>query len=191
MTELVNKNRGSLVLYPDELLNKACEPVAEFNEEVQEFVSQLIVTMYQFNALGIAAPQMGKLSRIFVINALEPVSPDNKMGEKRKALVFINPEITDHLEMTKSQEACLSIPGIFVNLSCRYSEIAVHATDEYGKGFSMRLTGQDAASFQHELDHLNGFTIVDRVGPLQKKLVLKKYKRNINKWVTSRMMPQV
>jgi peptide deformylase len=189
---MTEKDRGSLVLYPDEKLNKVCEPVSEFTEELQEFTSNLVVTMYQFNALGIAAPQMGKLSRVLVISALEPISPENKMGDKRKAIIFVNPEIKETSGVkVKSQEACLSIPGVFVNLSCRYTEVLVHATDEYGKEFTMKLDGQNAISVQHEIAHLDGQTILDSCGPQQRKLVLKKYKRNMTKWVTSRVMPQV
>ena len=185
-------NKGSLVLYPDEMLNKICEPVGELTEEVQEFASNLIVTMYQFGALGIAAPQMGKPIRMLAINALEPISPENKNGDKRKAILFVNPEITETSGVkVKSQEACLSIPGIMVNLSCRYNNIIVHATDEYGKGFTTQLNGQDAVAFQHEMNHLDGVTLLDVVGKVQKKLVLKQYKRNLTKWVTSRVMPQI
>lgn len=189
---MTDKDRGSLVLYPDERLNQVCEPVGELTKELQEFASNLVVTMYQFNALGIAAPQMGKTLRILAINALEPVSPENIRGDKRKAIIFINPEIKETSGIkVKSQEACLSIPGIFANLSCRYTEVLVHATDEFGKEFTEKLDGQNAISFQHELDHLNGKTILDIIGPQQKKLILKKYKKSMAKWVTSRLMPQV
>ena len=131
------------------------------SREVQAIIEQMLVTVKEAGGVGIAAPQMAIDKRIFIVcskkNERYPDAPD------MPATVMINPEITSHGdEMKKDWEGCLSVPSIR-GLVPRYQEINVVYHDRENNKHTAIYTGFLARIFQHELDHFNGLTFVDRV----------------------------
>lgn len=145
-------------------LREVCSPISssEINTpEFQKFVDDLIETQRAEDGAGIAAPQVDVLKRIFTMEMKENPRYPNK---KSFPLVFaINPEI-EPISNTKieSWEGCLSIPGIRGWLP-RYEQIRLKALDRFGKPFTIALDGFAAIVAQHELDHLNGILLIDRM----------------------------
>lgn len=141
---------------------KVKDPLAK---DVQELVSNMLETMYGANGVGLAAPQIGSNLRLCVIEV---------DGEQ---YVLINPQITSKSK-TKviSEEGCLSFPGVYFPIS-RHSEVQVRYLDEFGKPAKVKGQGLLARALQHEIDHLDGVLIIDRVP----KNYLKKLQAKPNK----------
>lgn len=145
--------------YPDPRLTTVCEPVdPEQLPELQGFIDDLIYTMYFSGGVGLAAPQVGNLVRIFTVDQ-RPINGD----EKADPWVFVNPQIEvlgDDVE--RRREGCLSFPGVFIYAK-RPRWVRVTALDRHGESFTMDATGSDLLSLavQHENDHLDGKLMSD------------------------------
>lgn len=136
----------------DEVLRKTCKPVEEITNRTLTLLKDMAETMYEADGVGLAAPQIGILQRIFVIDVYD----DEGLR------VFINPEI---LEMSGSQlgeEGCLSIPGELADVD-RANYVKVKAFNEHGEEFILEATELLARAIQHENDHLNGVLFIDHV----------------------------
>jgi peptide deformylase len=146
-----------ILKWPDARLSRVCESVDDVGT-MAGLVADLFDTMYAAPGRGLAAPQVGVMSRVFVMD------PTWKEGVKTP-FVCINPEILDASgpEATNS-EACLFIPGVSASVT-RASDVMLAYTDLDGVRHEDRLTGFAAACAQHELDHLNGVVIFDRLAP--------------------------
>ena len=143
-----------LVLHPDPLLAEVSEPVALFDGSLRSLIGDMFETMYAAPGRGLAAVQVGVLARVFVMDATW------KEGEK-SPLVFINPVMVDHgLELEVREEGCLSIPDVPRRVA-RPSEVVLRWQDVTAAVHEQRFTGFEAACVQHELDHLDGRTILD------------------------------
>ena len=152
--------------YPHPALRKVCEPVTEFDDDLAAFVKRMIVLMHEGRGVGLAAPQVGVLKRVFVANA------SGKEGDDR---YFINPEIRDTHGSVEGEEGCLSIPEVYVKVR-RAASCVVHAQDLRGKKFEIPATELFGRVCQHETDHLNGVLILDRMGPSDKIATKKRLK---------------
>ncbi|RLC40170.1 MAG: peptide deformylase [Candidatus Nealsonbacteria bacterium] len=142
--------------YPDPILRKKAREVKEIGEEERELIKNMIETMYAQRGVGLAAPQVGVLKRIVVVD----------IGEGPR--VFINPKIVKKGEGKEiSEEGCLSVPGVFLKIK-RWRKIKVEALDENGKKFKVLATGLLSHCLQQEIDHLNGILILDRMSFWQK-----------------------
>lgn len=143
--------------------------------ETQKFIDDLIATMKAENGAGIAAPQVGILKRIFIMECKNnPRYPDN---DQFPLTTIINPEIkalTD--ETIDSWEGCLSIPNIRGMLP-RYKEIHLKGLDRNGSEYSKELNGFQAVVAQHELDHLDGILFIDRMKDMKHLSFLSEYLR--------------
>jgi peptide deformylase len=143
-------------------LRKIASTVEDISStEVQTVIENMLVTVSEAGGVGIAAPQMAIDKRIFIVcskkNERYPDAPD------MPATVMINPEITSHgSDVKKGWEGCLSVPAIR-GLVPRYNEINITYQDRENNKHTAIYTGFLARIFQHELDHLNGLTFVDRV----------------------------
>lgn len=156
-----------LLFYPDPSLKTPCYEVKEVNEEIKQFCDELVKTMYALRGQGLAAPQVGRHERIFVI----------VMG-KANHQVCINPEIVDlGGDKIKANEGCLSLPGVVANLHCRYERCTLKGLNQEGEEISLMLSGMEAVAAQHEYDHMSGKTIFDLMGSAQRQLKKKKYLR--------------
>lgn len=134
---------------PNIKLNQSCLKVTEFDSDLQELVNQMFLTMKVSQGIGLAAPQVGILKQLFVVEV------DNVK------LVCINPTISLAGDEFDSEEACLSIPEVTVVVK-RRREVIVDAFDEFGNRFQNSFTGIMAVVIQHENDHLNGILITDK-----------------------------
>ena len=145
-----------ILTHPDERLRAVSDPVGAVTDEVRALAADLLETMYDAPGRGLAAPQVGVLSRVFVIDV------DWKEGAATP-LVMIDPEVLDASDEHEGvEEACLSIPGA-PRVVLRPSEVTMAWTDLAGERVHRRLTGMAARCAQHELDHLNGVLILDHV----------------------------
>lgn len=152
----------NVLLYPDKVLRQDCSDVTEFDtEEFYHIILDMVDTLGAFNALGLAAPQIGIPKRIFVTNV------DNQ------PLFFINPRIVRAEGRITEREGCLSFPNVFQRVE-RFAEITIDAIDPTGAEFRAQLDGMDAVAAQHEYDHLGGVLFIDHVSPLERKMMLKK-----------------
>lgn len=154
--------------YPDKVLKKKAAPVGKLKPEDRVLIRDLIDTMYQEDGVGIAAPQVGVSKRIIVI------SPNAVRGEER---ALINPEILHYSKDEEwGTEGCLSVPGVSGQVR-RSASVMVKALDVNGKPFTEELKGFPARVMQHEVDHLNGILLIDRLEFNQKQAVLSSYQR--------------
>jgi peptide deformylase len=140
----------------DDILNKKCKPVKEVNERTLDLIDDMFETMYEANGVGLAAPQVGILKRIVVIDTT---------GED--PILLINPEIVETSGEQTGQEGCLSIPGKAAQVT-RPNYVKVRAQDINMDWFEIEGEELLARAFCHELDHLDGHLYVEKAeGPLQ------------------------
>lgn len=138
-------------IYPDKILRKRCKKVKEITDEERQLIRNMLETMYKNNGVGLAAPQIGVLKRIIVVD----------VGNGPVALV--NPKIIKKSGRTISSEGCLSIPGVVLNVK-RASYVKVRGLNKNGKKITIKAKNLFAFALQHEIDHLNGILIYDRAG---------------------------
>lgn len=139
-----------IVLEPDEVLHKRAKEVAVVTPNVKKLLDDMAHTMYDADGVGLAAPQIGILKRLIVIDA----------DEEHGLIKMINPEIIDSEGEQLGPEGCLSIPGI--NGDVRRAEtVTVRGLDREGKEMTITGSGLLARAFQHEIDHLNGVLFTD------------------------------
>jgi len=131
------------------------------DEKLQSFIDSLIATTIAANGVGIAAPQVGESTRLFIVASRPTIRyPQAPLMEPT---VMINPEIVSHgEEIAKDWEGCLSVPGLR-GLVPRYTQIEVKYCDRHGTPQTQTLTDFVARIFQHENDHLNGVLFIDRL----------------------------
>ncbi len=153
--------------YPDPVLKKKAELVKQFGPEEQKLFDDMIKTMYVEDGVGLAAPQVGISKRILV------ASPTMTQGEE---YVFINPEILEARGRELGLEGCLSLPGISGEIP-RAKFIRFRALDRQGKPREMEVRDFFARIIQHELDHLNGILLIDRVDFDKRQELLAAYQR--------------
>jgi peptide deformylase len=153
---------------PNPLLKQRSEPVEEITPEIQKTLDDMLETMYQANGVGLAAPQVGILKRMLVIDTSKSTRYGNQ--EKTAEPVFvINPKIIKKSEETKDfEEGCLSIPNQRAKVT-RPAAVTVEYQDKSGKQIIKDLDGFMAVVFQHEIDHLDGILYVDRLNVVQRK----------------------
>ena len=148
-------NNLKIIIAPDERLLKVSKPVKELIERLS-LLEDMLETMYKSNGIGLAAPQVGILKRLVVMDC----SDQNK---KKSPLKFVNPEILNlSSDKTEYEEGCLSLPTQFAKVE-RPSYIEVTYQDENGKKINKNFSGLEATCLQHEIDHLNGKLFVDHV----------------------------
>jgi len=158
-----------LCFYGNKILRKKTVPVVQFDDELARFAEQMIETMYANEGVGLAAPQVGDLRRMFVIH--QDIAPDEQQ-------VFINPEIFEESEdEQKAEEGCLSIPGFQEEVS-RPAVISMRACDLSGQQFVVTHAEELLArALQHELDHLDGILFIDHINIVRRKLLATKLKK--------------
>lgn len=157
----------SILEFPDPRLRTKARPVdaAEIGSaEFQTRLDDMFETMYAAPGIGLAASQVDDHRRFMVIDVSE---------EKNQPLVFINPEIAEADGHQVYQEGCLSVPGIFADVT-RADAITVRAHGRDGQPFEMEADGLLAVCIQHEMDHLDGKLFVDYLSPLKREMVKKK-----------------
>lgn len=161
-----------VVKYPDERLRNDTFEVKEIDDGVRQLVHDLIDTMYALNAAGIAAIQVGRYEKIFIIDGKVATGRDDA-----DPLVFINPEVVETGKgMAVSEEGCLSFPGVFTEIK-RPRWAKLRATNLEGETFEADGDGLFGRALQHEFDHLTGKLMIDLVGMVKKEVIKRKMKR--------------
>lgn len=146
-----------IVLHPDPRLRAQCAAVTTFDDDLRRLAADMIETMYAARGLGLAAPQVGRSLRLFVFDpwCLDEVGGDAPM-------VVCNPLILLREGTQRQDEGCLSFPGLF-EVTERARKVTVRAQDERGQVFEKTLENLPAFALQHEIDHLEGILLIDRV----------------------------
>lgn len=158
----------NIVKYPDPILKKKAKSIAKVTREHALLIPQMIATMDKSEGIGLAAPQIGISERVIVV----------KDGEKN--LAFFNPKLLKKgKEQETEEEGCLSLPGLFLKLK-RANKVEVVAQDEKGKHIHLTAQGLAARILQHEIDHLEGKLIINRVSPLARLKARKQLKEIAN-----------
>lgn len=162
-----------LYTYPDKILNQKCEPVTEVTDEIRKLLNDMLETMYADKGVGLAAPQIGILKRIIVVD--DKVSEEGTPGPNPRFIV--NPEIIRKSEdMVWFNEGCLSVPGQCAEVK-RHQAVTIKYLDY--NGLEQILDAEDylAVILQHEIDHLDGILYIDRISRLKRNMILKKLKK--------------
>ena len=158
-----------IVIWPDPRLREETRQVTEINDDIRQLYQDLVDTMYAHNGLGIAAIQIGDPTRMFLVEA--SLAGKDKDSDP---VAFINPEILEtSAETQKSEEGCLSFPGIYVPVE-RPIHARVRAMNLDGEMFEFEGEGLLARCLLHEFDHLTGKLLADFVGPLKRKMIKRK-----------------
>ncbi len=144
----------NIVQLGDPTLRKKCFEVTDFGTKTHELLDDMRDTLFKANGAGIAAPQVGVLRRVFIVNA------DNKYYE------CINPTIVKQSGSQIGEEGCLSIRGKYGTVE-RPNKVTVKAFDRYGKPFTVNAEGFLARAFCHENDHLDGIVYIDKATDIQ------------------------
>ena len=163
-----------ILCYPDERLKQVAEPVAQFDEALKTFITNLEETMRAGpGGVGIAAPQVGRLQRIVLVD----VSGARKPVPNHGFMLLINPEISSWEGMKVGREGCMSVPDYTGNV-IRAEKISLTALNINGEDFKIDSEGFEARAIQHELDHLDGTLFLDRLVSRNKDLFRRKvYKK--------------
>lgn len=161
-----------IVKYPDPRLRQRCEPVPEVNDRIRTLLNDMAETMYAAPGIGLAAPQVGDLERVIVVD----IGDDEEAGTRARLYKLVNPEIIHREGTVEWEEGCLSIPSIKDRVK-RSSRVVVRALDENAAPCELDATGLLAVCLQHEIDHIDGILFIDRLSRLRRELMRSKLAR--------------
>jgi len=162
-----------ILKYPHPALKKPCKEVEEIDEETKKFIQDMAETMYAANGIGLAACQVGVSRKIIVLD-VSPLDP------KHDLFAVINPEIVTGEGEIDHEEGCLSVPDCFEKVR-RKEKVCVRGISPDGKRMEIGVEGILALAFQHEIDHLNGVLILDRISGLKRELYRRKLRKKKEK----------
>ncbi|MCB9992982.1 MAG: peptide deformylase [Hyphomicrobiaceae bacterium] len=181
-----------IVVIPDDRLRTVVPPVEKVTPEIVKQVKDMFDTMYDAPGIGLAAPQIGVMNRVIVIDAAERSAREEAEGDDhvhgqvadapepepvREPIAMINPEITWFSEETKiHEEGCLSIPDYYEDVE-RPAFVRVSYTDMDGKSVEREAGGLLAVVIQHEIDHLNGKLFIDYLSRLKRERITKRFQK--------------
>jgi peptide deformylase len=160
-----------IVLYPDPILLRPCEPVVAFDDELKQLAADMFETMYSSTGVGLAANQVGVPLQLLVIDASAGSDPDARR-------VACNPEIVEEDGAQTGEEGCLSFPGISEKVR-RPARILIRCQDLDGNPAEIEAEELEARVWCHEIDHLRGTTLLDRVSSLKRSLLKKGIQKSI------------
>jgi peptide deformylase len=155
--------------YPEAVLRQKAQPVVTIDAELQRLIDDMIETMYAAPGVGLAAPQVGVSLQVFVVDVTGGREPNALM-------TFINPEIIEVEGRVRTDEGCLSVPSIY-GVTPRAEKVLLRGMNRVGDLVEVKGEGLLARALQHETDHLQGLLFFDRMGPVGRDLVKRKYKR--------------
>lgn len=157
-------------LYGDKILRQKAKKVSEFTPEINEFIADLVFTMYEKDGVGLAAPQVGRSLRIFVVDPFW-----FQEDQKKNPIVLVNPEFIKFEGQVTSDEGCLSFPDIFETVN-RAEKAIIKGQNEKGEIVKFDADGLFSRAVQHEYDHLEGILFIDKIPKLRKLMITKKLK---------------
>lgn len=161
-----------IITIPDPVLRKISDPIEHVDNTIIKLMDDMLETMYAAPGVGLAAPQVGVLKRVVVIDAAED-------GEPSGPIVMANPELVAFgSTMRLHEEGCLSIPDVRVEIE-RPSILTVRYIDRHNKKQELAANGLLAIAIQHEIDHLDGQLIIDFLSRLKRDMVIRKFKKQV------------
>lgn len=167
-----------IVVYGDPVLKRMADEIEEGKVDIKKLIDDMFETMYNASGIGLAAPQIGKSIRMFVVDGSPLDDKHEDMSDFKK--VFINPEIIEESGAPwKFEEGCLSIPNIREEIS-RPAKLVINYLDENWEEHEEEFDGMKARIIQHEYDHIEGTLFTDYLSPFKKRL-LKGKLQNISK----------
>ncbi len=155
--------------YPESILKHKAKPVHDINDEIQKLVDGMYETMHFASGVGLAATQVGNENAVFVVD----VPAEN---EQRYMFTVINPVLVESSGESSREEGCLSLPGFRVDVK-RAERIVIKGFDRNGKDLVIEAQGLLAVAIQHEMDHLNGITLIDKASLLKREAYIKSLKK--------------
>ena len=160
-----------IVYHPDQRLKKTCEEVADISDSLRNLADDMLETMYDAPGIGLAAPQVGVLTRLIVLDC------EKEENVPAQPIVMVNPEIVAASEETNVyEEGCLSIPDHFAEIT-RPKEVEVKWIDLTGAECLQTFDGLWATCVQHEIDHINGKLFLDYLGVMKRQLITRKMQK--------------
>jgi peptide deformylase len=158
-----------ILIHPDPRLKKPCEPVAEVTAELAQLASDMLETMYDAPGVGLAAPQVGVMKRLLVMDCIKEGVPE--------PMVLINPQVIWASEdLSSYEEGCLSIPDQYAEVK-RPALVKVRWMGLDGAEQERQFEGLWATCVQHEIDHLDGKLFIDYLGPLKRQMITRKMEK--------------
>ncbi len=158
-----------ILIHPDPRLKKPCEPIAAVTAEISALAADMLETMYDAPGIGLAAPQIGVMKRLIVMDCIKDGPPE--------PIALLNPQVLWSSEDLGSyEEGCLSIPDQYAEVK-RPSSVKVGWMDLDGNPQERLFTGLWATCVQHEIDHLNGKLFIDYLGPLKRQMITRKMEK--------------
>ena len=153
-----------ILILPDQRLRAVADPIVEIDDGIKQLAHDMLETMYHAPGIGLAAPQVGELRRIVVMDLAGEDQP-------KDPIIMVNPEILQYSEETVvTEEGCLSIPELYYDVE-RPAEVVVRYTDLEGSVIEREARERLAICVQHELDHLEGKLFVDYLSPLKRQRI--------------------
>jgi len=157
----------TILTAPDPRLKKKSKPVASVDAEVRQLMDDMLETMYEAPGIGLAAPQIGVLKRVIVLDI-------DREDVKTGPIVLANPEIIEASDEDATyEEGCLSVPEHYSDV-VRPAKVTVRYLDRDGKQQDMTCEGLLATCVQHEIDHLDGILFIDHISSLKRNMILRK-----------------
>lgn len=157
--------------YPEKVLREKALPVDNFGPSLQSLIDDMIETMYSASGVGLAANQVGILKRVIVIDV-------SSRQEGYPLMVLVNPEIVYSEGELAMEEGCLSLPD-YMTVVKRAERVRVRSLDRHGKEIEIEGEGLLSRALQHEIDHLNGVLLIDRIGRFKRELFKKRYLKEV------------
>ncbi len=155
-----------ILIHPDPRLKKICAPVPDLSDNLRTLADDMLASMYDAPGIGLAAPQVGVLSRLIVMDCIKDGDPE--------PIVMFNPEILDSSDdLNTYEEGCLSIPEQFAEVT-RPADVRVSWVDMNGNPQERDFGGIWATCVQHEIDHLKGKLFIDYLGPMKRQVMTRR-----------------
>lgn len=158
--------------YPEKVLKEKALPVENIDGQIQRLIDDMIETMYAAPGIGLAAPQVGVSKRIIVLDV------SVREEEKMPLIKIINPEIVNYEGETDSEEGCLSLPGYTTTVK-RAEKVLVRGLNREGMPVEIEGEGLLSRALQHEIDHINGTLLIDRISSIKREFFKKRFQKSL------------
>ena len=163
--------KRNILIHPDPRLKKVCAPVTDMSDDLRKLADDMLETMYDAPGIGLAAPQIGIMDRLIVLDCVK------EEGETPRPLVMFNPVVLSASEETNVyEEGCLSIPEQYGEVT-RPEAVDVEWMDRDGNARRETFDGLWATCVQHEIDHLQGKLFIDYLKPLRRQMITRKMQK--------------
>ncbi|WP_417258251.1 peptide deformylase [Celeribacter sp.] len=160
-----------ILIHPDPRLKKACDPVTEFDKALAALADDMLETMYDAPGIGLAAPQIGVMNRLLVMDCVK------EEGGTPEPMALVNPQVVwESDERNVYEEGCLSIPGQYAEVE-RPKMVRVTWQDVEGRDHEQEFDELWATCVQHEIDHLNGKLFIDYLKPMKRQMITRKMQK--------------